>query len=119
MNTKRRGRKPRKLANVAALVENNPFRIEEGITLVGNRGGTAFTAQLLAEQVKKLPVDKNISIPIPKTIAESANAASNLVLAVRRFLKEDKSISKGFAITLRIFKDHAGNYVNARVWRIN
>ena len=119
MNTKRRGRKPRQVANIAAQVENNPFVIEEGITLAGNRGSTAFTAQLLVEQVKKLPLDKNVSIAIPKAIADTANAATNLVLAVRRFLKNDKHVPKSFAITVRIFKDHAGNYVNSRIWRIN
>jgi len=74
---------------------------------------------MLVEQVKKLPIDKNVSVVIPKTVAESANAATNLVLKTRRMLQEDPKVSKDFAITIRIFKDANGNFVNSRVWRIS
>ena len=119
MNTQRRGRKAKQTTNISSQIEKNPFVIEQGIELVGNRGSASFSAQLLAEQVKKLPVDKNVSIAIPKSIADKPSTATNLVLNVKRLLEKDPSVPKHFAITIRTFKDHEGNYVNARVWRIN
>lgn len=98
----------------------NPFVIEEGVTLTGNRGSNiSVVAQQLLEQVKKLPVDKNVSVLIPKSVAESVNQVVNLVLKVRRLLADDRHVSKNFAITMRTFKDGNGNLVSSRIWRIS
>lgn len=100
-------------------LENNPFVIEEGVSLIGNRSGNNVIAIQLTDKVKQLPVDKNVSVVIPKTVAETPNAITNLVLKVRRMLKEDSNVSKSFSITMRTFRDANGNYINARVWRIS
>lgn len=107
------------VAPMSNYLQDNPFVIEEGITLIGNRGVNSVSALQLADKVKQLPIDKNVSVVIPKTVAETSNAVTNLVLKVRRILKEDSSVAKNFAITMRIFKDASGNHVNARIWRIS
>ena len=99
--------------------QENPFEIERGVKLSGNRSGTRFINQLLFAKVKQLPVDKDVSILIPKSVAENASQASNLCLNVRRMIEDDKTFPKNFSITLRTIKDAKGQYVNARIWRIN
>lgn len=104
---------------MAHYLENNPFVIEEGVSLVGNRGGNNTTAIQLLDKVKQLPVDKNVSVVIPKSVAENVNQVTNLLLKVRRMLQEDSAVAKDFAVTMRTFKDNAGGYINARIWRIS
>ena len=107
------------VAPMSNYLQDNPFVIEEGITLIGNRGSNNTSAIQLLDKVKQLPVDKNVSVVIPKTVADRPGAVTNLVLKVRRMLKEDSSVAKTFAITMRVFKDASGNHVNARIWRIS
>lgn len=113
-------KKPAKSVAVKkADLGDNPFEIQSGVVLTGNRSSSSLHIQQLLERVRELPVDKEVSILIPKSIAEKASDASNLVLGVRRLIAEDSRFSKNFAITLKTFKDNQGNYVNARIWRIN
>jgi hypothetical protein len=95
----------------------NPFVIEEGVMLTG-RSGASIHLQQLTEAIRKLPVDKNISVLLPITICPDKKTAGNLVLGVRRLLSEDKKTPKNFTITLKTFHDMKKNYVNSRIWRI-
>lgn len=118
MNTTKNKRKYAR--KVSTEKTSNPFVIETGVPLTGNRRGvTNIIAKQLAETVKKLPVDKNVSVFIPKSAADSKNQITNLVLAVRRLLSEDKHVAKNFAITMRTFKDNNGEFANSRIWRIS
>ena len=106
---KRRGRP----ANEHKLVElENPFSIEAGVVLAGGRASSPF-AKSLADKMMELPVSKEISIPLPKSIAGSKREASNLFLNAKRHLQLNKC-----AFTIRSFKNHAGEYVSSRIWRI-
>jgi hypothetical protein len=100
-----------------AVLGENPFAIEEGILLTG-RTGASIHLQQLTEVVKKLPIDKNISVLIPITVCPNKKTAGNLVLGVRRLLSEDKKTPKNFTITLKTFTDAKKQYVNSRIWRI-
>lgn len=118
MSNKRKPAAAKKAAPRKADLGENPFQIEKGITFTGNRGNGLIALQLF-EKVKELPVDKEVSILIPKSIASKANEASNLVLGVRRLISEDKKMPKDFTIALKTYKDGKGQYVNSRVWRIH
>jgi hypothetical protein len=107
------------VAPMAHYHADNPFVIEEGVSLIGNRGTNNVTAIQLLDKIKQLPVDKNVSVVVPKSVAESPNQVTNLLLKVKRMLKEDSNVSKTFAVTMRTFKDANGNYINGRIWRIS
>lgn len=113
-------KKPAKSAVVKkADLGDNPFQIESGVVLTANRSSSSLHIHHLLERIRELPVSKEVSILIPKNIAEKASDASNLVLGVRRLIAEDASFPKNFTITLKTFKDNQGNYLNARIWRIH
>lgn len=111
-------KKPTESVVVKADLGENPFQIESGVALNANRFSSNLHIHQLLERVKELPVSKEVSILIPKNIAEKASEASNLVLGVRRLIAEDTRFPKNFTITMRTFKDNHGNYLNARIWRI-
>lgn len=118
MSNKRKPAAAKKAAPRKADLGENPFQIEKGVTFTGNRRSGLIALQLF-EKVKELPIDKEVSILIPRNVATKATEASNLVLGVRRLISEDKNIAKDFTIALKTYKDAKGQYVNARVWRIN
>jgi len=106
---KRRGRP---VNNYRVAQMENPFSIETGVVLAGGRSSSPY-AKALADKMMELPVSKEISIPLPKSMAGSKREASNLFLNAKRHLKGKKC-----AFTIRSFKNHAGEYVSSRVWRI-
>jgi len=113
-------KKPAKFIPVKKVsLEDNPFEIQSGVVLTANHSSSSLRIRQLFERVKELPVDKEISILIPKSIAGKASDASNLVLGVRRLIAGDNTFPKNFTITMKTFKDNQGNYVNARIWRIH
>lgn len=97
----------------------NPFEIKSDVILTGNRSASNTFLQQLIEKVRELPVSKELSIIIPKSVAGKASSASNLVLALKRAIAKNTIFPDDFTITMRTFKDDKGNYLNTRIWRIN
>lgn len=105
--------------NKSSMLKQNPFVITNDVVLQGNRTGNDTIALQLIEKIKELPVDKNVSVLIPPTVINTTNGVTNLILKVRRLINLDKKMPNNFAITVRTFKDGNGEFINARVWRIN
>lgn len=110
-------KKPGRPKMIQSVKVSNPFVIEEGVHYVG-RSSASQHAQALFDKIKELPVSPTLSIPITRDIAATKNDASNLLLTVKRMLREDDKITQSFTITSKVFKDNNGEYVMTRIWRI-
>lgn len=99
--------------------ETNPFEIKTDINLTGSRtGANTRYMPLLEEQVLKLKAgDKTSSIHIPVSLFSTKAEASNLVLALRRKLKEKKATENIYLVS-RVLNDAKNNYIGMRVWRM-
>lgn len=94
---------------------DNPFKIEEGVVFTGNRGSNIH-ADMLIEQMLKLPVDKNKSIAIPLGICKTKNEASNLFLAAKRRVA---LVNRSAYYTMKtVYSVDKKSYLGARIWRL-
>ena len=121
MSKKRVGR-PRKVRQqkektVASV--GNPFEITTDVPLSSTHGQLSGYTEMLLESISKLPIDKNVSVHIPKTIVPSKKETAALVSAVRRVISLNKTkYGKDFTITIRTEMDNNKMYNGSRIWRI-
>lgn len=108
-----------KKTNTATNLETNPFEIKTNINLTGSRtGANTRYIPLLEEQVLKLKAgDKTSSIHIPVTLFPTKAEASNLILGLRRKLKEKKATENIYLVSRTLY-DAKNNYIGVRIWRM-
>lgn len=102
------------------IPEENPFAISEDVEYSSARrsGSNSALVSQLFQQVKKLTVDKKVSVAIPITIAKETKEADSLVTAVRNLIAKDETL-KDFTIAMKKFKDAEKRYIGSRIWRLS
>lgn len=118
--TKRRGRKPRVNTEVSILNQtpfstNNVFKIEKGYLPSRTRETeTGNYVRMLVNIVKTMKPGSDESVMITNSICDSKNRAFNIILNVRRKLKQEGS---NIVLTPNAILDQNRKYIGVRVWR--
>jgi hypothetical protein len=99
--------------------DSNLFEIKTDMMFSGNRVSRyKDLLPSLREQVLKLkPENKNVSVHIPLSVCPHKNAASNIVLYLRRQLKAEKATEKIYLACKTLYDDKK-TYIGTRVWRL-
>ncbi len=118
--TKRRGRKPRVNTEVSILNQtpsstNNVFKIEKGYLPSRTRETeTSNYVRMFMDLVKNIKPGSDESIMITNSICDSKNKAFNIILNVRRKLKQEGS---NILLMPNVILDQNRKYIGVRVWR--
>lgn len=114
--TKRRGRKPRVNTDVTIINSfDNPFKVEKGLYPIYERGGSnSSLAQKFFEVIKTLKPGSDEYVTITTSILENKRKAFNMILYIRRKVKEQ---NLNIILTPNTLVDTKGKYIGVRVWR--